>query len=67
MLCVVLATIAMSNPDSSVRATRSTALKNGGIPGEADYLGSHIASYRGLPTKLNVPNPPPLGVYEVPK
>ena len=46
----------------------ATALTNGGVPGEASYLGSHIEGYRGLPAvQLNVPNPPPPGVYEVPK
>ena len=39
-----------------------------GIPGEAQYLGDHNYSRnRGLPMQLNVPNPPPPGVYEVPQ
>ena len=45
----------------------ATALTNGGISGEATYLGDHVADYRGLPVERNVPNPPPPGVYEVPK
>jgi RHS repeat-associated protein len=46
----------------------ATALTNGGIPGEASYLHSHFAGYRGLrEVQLNVPSPPPPGVYEVPK
>jgi hypothetical protein len=46
----------------------STALNNGGISNEAGYLRSHIGDYgRLVPQSLNVPNPPPPGVYEVPK
>ena len=45
----------------------ATALRFGGIPGEAQYLNDHIQGYHGLPMQLNVPNPPPPGVYEVPK
>jgi RHS repeat-associated protein len=46
----------------------ATALTNGGLSGEASYLHGHIANYRGLlELPLNVPNPPPPGVYEVPK
>ena len=53
---------------SSAIRGMSTALRNGGISGEVDYLGSHIGGYHNLPgVPVNVPNPPPPGVYEVPK
>ncbi|MFZ1974532.1 MAG: RHS repeat-associated core domain-containing protein [Candidatus Acidiferrales bacterium] len=45
----------------------ANALRSGGIPSEAQYLNDHIQGYRGLPMQLNVPNPPPPGVYQVPK
>ena len=45
----------------------STALL-GGISGEATYLRGHMGDYGRLtPLPLDVPNPPPPGVYEVPK
>jgi len=45
----------------------ANALRSEGISGEIQYLGEHIQAYRGLPTQLNVPNPLPPGVYQVPK
>jgi hypothetical protein len=37
------------------------------ICSEATYPRSNIAGYHALPLQLNIPNPPPPGVYEVPK
>ena len=43
------------------------ALDVGGSSAEARYLHDHIGDYHNLPMQVDVPNPPPPGVYAVPK
>jgi hypothetical protein len=44
------------------------ALNSGGIPNAAQYLHDDVGAYSSLPTvPLNLPNPPPPSVYQVPK